>query len=382
MLRLGVAMLAIVLLAAAPMPAAEHSLPDPLKLKNGSRVDTTDKWWQLRRQEVADDLEAEIYGHASDNAPVLVWTVAGSTREMLGHVPAVTRRLLGHAAGLHGLVLDVRLTLTLPAKTKGPVPVILELDLPGQAGGAPSPWKTQVLAKGWGAAVLDVSSVQPDSAEGLAGGVIGLAAAGKPRGPYDWGVLRAWAWGASRAMDYFESDNLVASDRIGIAGHARFGKAALVAMAYDPRFVVAFISSSGAGGAALLRHGRVDTLVAKGQSQLFADEFRSYAGPKTAADLPVDAHELLALCAPRPVFVSDGANDDASGEFQAEVAAGPVYRLLGAKDLGTAKLPQVGMALTGGALAFRQHAGADTADSNWPVFIAFAQRILNAPRKH
>jgi hypothetical protein len=109
------------------------------------------------------------------------------------------------------------------------------------------------LAKGWGTAVLDVTSLQPDDAADLTRGIIGIAAQGKPREPNAWGVLRAWAWGASRAMDYFEGDAAIDSAHVGIAGHSRYGKAALIAMAYDSRFAVAYISSSGAGGAALLR---------------------------------------------------------------------------------------------------------------------------------
>ncbi len=108
----------------------------------------------------------------------------------------------------------------------------------------PSSWREKVLARGWGTAVLDVGSVQPDNGEGLTRGIIGLVSGGKPRGLRDWGALRAWAWGASRVMDYFGSDKAIAADRVGIMGHSRFGKAALVAMAFDPRFAVAFISSS------------------------------------------------------------------------------------------------------------------------------------------
>ncbi len=366
------------------------ALPDPLKLKDGTRVDTADKWWQRRRQEIADDFEAEVYGRVPDSVPPVVWTVADSAPERIGGLSAVTRHVVGHLANAQGAALDIRLTISVPAKVKGPVPVILQL-APDAALMArfPSTWRRQVLAKGWGAAVLDVYSVQPDSGDGLTGGIIGLASGAKPRGLGAWGALRAWAWGASRAMDYFETDPAIVSDRVGIMGHSRFGKAALVAMAYDPRYVVAFISSSGAGGANLLRRNygeRIENLAGAGEYHWFDGQFLTYSGLKTAADLPVDAHELIALCAPRPVFIGAGANGDgwvdARGMFMAEVAAGPVYRLLGAKDLGTSTMPPVGKALTGGALGFRQHAGGHTPEPNWPTFIAFAARVLDAPRKH
>ena len=362
-------------------------LPDPLKMKDGKPVDTKDKWWQLRRDEIAEDFDVEVYGGLPGTAPLPVWSVTDSANEMVGRVPAVTRHVVGKSVRGAGEV-DIRLTVTLPAKAKGPVPVILELALGDAKSSAPSTWRQQVLAKGWGAAVLDVTSVQPDSAEGLTGGIIGLTY-GKPRELGEWGALRAWGWGASRAMDFFEGDPKIQSDRVGIMGHGRAGKAALVAMAYDPRFVVAFISSSGAGGAAPLRrhYGEgIEDLASTSEYYLFGGAFLKYAGPKTPNDLWLDSNLLIAMCAPRPVFIGAGgkadARSDPRGMFMAEVAAGPVYRLLGAKDLGTTKMPPIGKAVTSGALAFRQHAGGSTAEPNWPVFIAYAQRTLDAPRKH
>ena len=361
-------------------------LPDPLILREGGKVDTADTWWRRRRAEIVEDFEAEIYGRVPDDVPMPRWTVTDSASETLGNAAAVTRHLVGHVAGAQGATVDILLTLTLPAKAEGPVPVILQL-APDAAFRArfPSTWRAQVLAKGWGAAVLDVTSVQPDSGDGLAAGIIGLTAGGKPRGLDDWGALRAWAWGASRVLDYFGTDRAIASARVALQGHSRFGKAALVAMAFDPRFAVAFISSSGAGGAALLRRNygeRIENLAAAGEYHWFDGAFLTYSGPKSASDLPVDAHELIALCAPRPVFIGAGSKGDnwvdPRGMFLAEVAAGPVYKLLGAGDLGTSVMPPVGTALTTGALGFRQHELGHTAEPNWPSFLVFAARTLNA----
>jgi hypothetical protein len=363
-------------------------LPDPLKLKDGRRVDTADKWSQ-RRWEIADDFEREVYGRVPDTVPLPSWTAVDSAPEAIGGISAVTTHVIGHVANAQGAAVDIRLTITLPSQARRPVPVILQL-APDAAFQArfPSTWRAQVLAKGWGAAVLDVTSVQPDNGDGLARGMIGLASGGKPRGPGDWGALRAWAWGASRVMDYFESDTAIAAGRVGIMGHSRFGKAALLAMAFDPRFAVAFVSSSGAGGAGLLRRNfgeRIENLASTGEYHWFDGEFLTYAGPKTAVDLPVDAHELIALCAPRPVFIGAGSKGDgwvdAHGMFMAEVAAEPVYKLLGANGLGTSIMPPIGNALTGGALGFRQHEDGHTPEPNWPAFIDFAARRLNAPGK-
>jgi hypothetical protein len=245
-----------------------------------------------------------------------------------------------------------------------------------------------VLAKGWGYAEIVPGSIQADNGAGLTQGIIGLVNKGQPRKPDDWGALRAWAWGASRALDYFETDKTVDAKRVGIEGHSRYGKATIVAMAYDPRFAVAFVSSSGEGGAKLHRRTwgeLVENVAANNEYHWMAGNFLKYAGPLTANDLPVDSHELVALCAPRPVFLSAGATQgdgwvDAKGSFLAGVGAGPVYKLLGKKDLGTAEFPPIETGLMNGDISFRQHTAGHTPGPNWPTFIAFADRYFSAPR--
>jgi hypothetical protein len=199
--------------------------------------------------------------------------------------------------------------------------------------------------------------------------------------------LRAWAWGASRALDYLETDRAVDARQVGIEGLSRYGKAALVAMAYEPRFAVGFIGSSGAGGAKILRRvfgEQVENLASSGEYHWFAGNFIRYAGPLTPDDLPVDAHELVALCAPRPVFISVGSPAvegnwvDGRGTFLAGVHAGPVYALLGKRGLGTADFPPMETALVDGEIAFRQHGGGHTTGPNWPTFLAWASRYLHA----
>jgi hypothetical protein len=248
-------------------------------------------------------------------------------------------------------------------------------------------WERQVLAKGWGFAVLSPMSFQADNGAGLTEGIIGLMNKGQPRGLEDWGALKAWTWGASRLLDYLETDPSVDARQVGIEGHSRLGKTALVAMAYDSRFAVLFTSSSGEGGAKLYRHIYGEPLSHLMNSSLYQwmdGNLLKYAGPLTPGDLPVDAHELIALCAPRPVFISGGATDgdgwaDAKGMFLAAVGAGPVYRLLGKKDLGTTEFPPIETALIDGDVAFRQHSGGHTPAPNWPTFLNFASRYLHAP---
>lgn len=380
---------------------APYRLPDPLRMADGAPVRTAHDWWARRRPEIVEAFDREVYGRVPRRVPAVAWREIGRTEETVDGVAAVTRRLLGHAEDPADpqAAVDIAMTLTTRAEAQGPAPVIVELGFP-EGFGLPRPrfrapaeadlpgWRGQVLGRGWGYAVLSPTSVQPDNGAGLTQGIIGLASHGRPRGLEDWGALRAWAWGASRAMDRLAADPAVDPRRVGIEGLSRYGKAALIAMAYDHRFAIGFIGSSGEGGAKLSRRTlgeQVENLAASGEYHWMAGAFLKYAGPLTADDLPVDAHELIALCAPRPVFISVGSPQqdgwvDARGMFLAAVAAGPVYRLLGAKDLGTTDFPPLGAGLVDGDIAFRQHAGGHSVGPNWPTFLAFADRYFAAPR--
>jgi hypothetical protein len=246
----------------------------------------------------------------------------------------------------------------------------------------------QYLARGWGYALLTPGSIQADSGAALTRGIIGLVNKGQPRQPDDWGSLRAWAWGASRALDYLETDQAVDAKQVGISGLSRYGKAALVAMAYEPRFAIALIGSSGEGGAKLHRRywgEQVENLTSSGEYHWMCGNFLKYGGPLAPCDLPIDAHELMALCAPRPIFISYGASTgpgaegtwvDQKGSFMAAVAAGPAYKLLGKKELGTTTLPPVETALVDGELAWRMHRGGHTTGPNLDTFVAWASRYL------
>jgi len=371
-------------------------LPDPLVLKNGQKVTTPEIWWNQRRPEIVEDFDSEIYGRVPQNTPKVNWEVISTTNEQNGDVPVVTKKLVGHVdnSSYPLITVDIDLTLTTPADATGPVPVMMEIawggrwaNIPRRAEDGPD-WKQQVLEKGWGYAQYIPTSVQADNGAGLTQGIIGLCNKGQPRSkPDEWGALRAWAWGASRALDYFETDKSVDAKRVGIEGHSRYGKAALVAMAYDPRFAIVFVSSSGEGGAKLHRRDWgeiVENLASSGEYHWMAGNFMKYAGPLNWNNLPVDAHELIAMCAPRPVFISAGITNgdgwvDAKGMFMAAAAAGPVYNLLGKKDMGTTDFPPTGTTLIDGDIAFRQHHGGHTPGPNWPTFLTFAKRYLKTP---
>lgn len=373
------------------------TLPDPLVLKNGKRVTSAKEWWTKRRQEIIEDFDREVYGRMPAHTPIVKWEVTRKADTTIGAIKAVTKYLVGHVdnSSYPDIKVDIQLTLTTPAAANGPVPVMLEFGfifppgfrMPAPAAGAPvvRNWQELLLEKGWGAAVIVPTSYQADNGAGLTQGIIGLVNKGQRRKADDWGALKAWAWGASRAVDYFETDKSVDLKRLGIEGLSRYGKAAIVTMAYEPRFAIAFVGSSGAGGIKILRRvfgEQVENLASSGEYHWFAGNFIKYAGPLTPNDLPVDAHQLVALCAPRPVFISSGSPQvegqwvDAKGMFLGGVHAGPVYKLLGKKDLGATEFPPIETALVDGEIAFRQHRGGHTTGPNWPTFIKYASRYF------
>ncbi|MEO8563209.1 MAG: GDSL-type esterase/lipase family protein [bacterium] len=399
------------------------SLPDVLTLRSGRKV-TSARLWQQRRAEIVEDFEREVIGRVPKRMPAVHWSVSASDTGTVGGRKVIGRQLIGHVdnAAFPQITVDIPVTLVLPADAKGPVPVMImfrpgalaqavgrpapppapgarpAFTPPPPAPGSGAPATEQLILDGWGFAFLNPTSVQADNGAGLTKGIIGLVNKGEPRKPDDWGALRAWAWGASRALDYLETDRAVNAKQVGIEGVSRYGKAALVTMAFDQRFATVLIGSSGEGGAKLHRRNfgeAVESLTGSGEYHWMAGNFLKYGaseatfGTKTALDLPVDAHELLALCAPRLTFVSYGIPEkgdakwlDQQGSFMAAVAAGPVFRLLGAKDLGTSddymkeRMPPVNTGLLAGKLAWRQHDGGHTDAPNWKYFLQWADRAF------
>ena len=401
-------------------------LPDPLVTKNGQKVTTAEQWWKVRRPEIVEDFEREVFGRVPKNVPQVTWTVVTqATDRVVGAMPVAAKQWVGQVdnAACPSIKVDIQMTLVTPANAKGPVPVLMMFGggfggngFPRRAGEpAPTnrfgafggfgggtnagPSSTELLiAAGWGYATINPNSIQADNGAGLTKGIIGLVNKGQPRKPDDWGSLRAWAWGAARGLDCLETDSTVDAKKVGIEGVSRYGKAALVTHAFEPRFAVALVGSSGEGGAKLHRRNfgeAVENLTGSGEYHWMAGNFLKYGaaeskfGSKNAGDLPVDAHELIALCAPRPTFISYGipARGDANwldqqGSYMATVAAGPVFRLLSAKDIGekenyrTAKMPPVNTGLLDGELAWRQHDGGHEDRSNMKHFIAWASKLL------
>ena len=365
-------------------------LPPLLQLANGKPVKNAKTWWRQRRPEIVEHFDREVYGRVPKHVPGVTWSVKEIREEVVGGKPVSFRKLTGHVDNsAYPLInVDIEVELTVPKDARG-VPVIVEFfpfEFRGRFPAPPPPtWQEQVIARGWAYAIISTSTIQADNGAGLSRGIIGLVNKGQPRKPDDWGALRAWAWGASRLLDHLETDPAVDAKRAVIEGVSRFGKAALVTMAYEPRFAIGFIGSSGMGGAALHRRRigeLLENVAGSGEYHWMAGNYIKYAGPLTAADLPVDSHQLIALSAPRPLFIGAGnpAQGDAwvdpRGMFMASVAAGPAWLLLGKRAIDTSEFPPIETALTSGELAWRQHAGGHTSGPNWPAFLDFAARYL------
>jgi hypothetical protein len=372
-------------------------LPDPLKFEDGTPVRTTADW-KRRRAEIMDLFDREVYGRTPAVTPRVAWYVTSTAEESVGGIPVTVKALTGRVdnSASPAITVELQARLTLPRAASRPVPVMLTFGFGARPPGTPAfpqgpgpSWQSQVLSKGWGYVVYVPTSAQADNGAGLTRGIIGLVNKGQPRSLDDWGALKAWAWGASRVLDYLETDKAVDARRVGLEGLSRYGKAVAVAMAYDERFAIAFIGSSGAGGVKLHRRHfgeQVENVAGSGEYHWMGGRYLKYAGPLTPNDLPVDSHQLVALCAPRPVYVSAGSPAveggwiDAKGMFMAAAAAGPVYRLLGLKDLGTSEFPPEQTGLLDGDIAWRQHEGGHTTGPNWPTFLAFAERYIGRPR--
>ena len=434
-------------------------LPDVLTANNGKKVASADLWWKECRPEIIEGFEKEVYGRLPKNIPKVTWTVKVTDREFVNRVPVIAKMLVGHVDNSEYPLInvDINMMLVVPANVKGPVPVLMMFSgrpafpAPAQPSAdemekinssfkelmtkndptlkvifdkypayspitrlpppnffaPPKPDEEltpqeRLLAAGWGYVTLETNSIQADNGAGLTRGIIGLCNKGQPRKPDDWGSLRAWAWGAARGLDYLETDTLVNAKQVGIEGVSRYGKAALVTLAFDPRFAAALIGSSGKGGATLHRRvfgEAVESLTGSGEYHWMAGNYLKYGteessfGRKTGCDLPVDSHELIALCAPRLTFISYGIPEkgdakwlDQQGSYMATVAAGSVFKLLEAKDLGVSndylkeKMPPVLTGMLDGELAWRQHDGGHTDAPNFKFFIPWANKFLKYER--
>ena len=428
-------------------------IPDALTLNDGRKV-TTPALWEKRRAEIIEGFECCVYGRVPKNVPKVTWSVTAVDHEYIGFTPVIAKEVVGHVdnSSYPLINVDIRMILVTPANATKPVPVLMmfgpavfpspnqpsaeqlarvndalksvliqqdpslkqvfeehpayELEAPrpfvppqlNADGDPPNTW--ELISDGWGFALIDPVSIQADNGAGLTRGIIGLVNHGQPRKPDDWGALRAWAWGAGRGLDYLETDPAVNAKQVGIEGVSRYGKAALVTMAFDQRFAAVLVGSSGKGGATLLRRnfGEAVESLAGGEYYWMAGNFMKYGasdavfGSRNGSDIPVDSNELIALCAPRLTFISYGVPEkgdakwlDHRGSFMATLDASPVWALLGAKglepldDYSPDKMPAVNTGLLEGELAWRQHDGGHTDAPNMKFFLGWADKFMDRP---
>jgi len=368
------------------------NLPALLTTKGGQQLTSKKMWEKVRRPELFEEFDREIYGRVPSNTPKVQWIVLSSHDDKIGNTEVSVQKWQGIVDNSVFPSIEVKmdLTLTLPKQSAKSVPVIVELSFvfpPGMRPPVPAnapvepTWQEQVIARGWGFATIIPTSIQADNGAGLTKGIIGLMNKGQNRKPDDWGSLRAWAWGTSRMLDFFLTQKQIDAKKIALMGHSRYGKAVAVAMAYDPRFATAFVSSSGEGGLKIHRRNygeKVENVTGSGEYHWMAGNFIKYGGPLQWSDLPVDAHELLALCAPRPVFVGAGSIGDLwvdpKGMFEACVEADPAYRLYGKTGIEQIEFPPIGTGILTGQIAWRQHEKGHTPGPNWPFFLDFATK--------
>jgi hypothetical protein len=367
-----------------------YKLPDPLLLANGRRITSAEAWRNERRPEILRLYETEIFGRIPSNTPKVTWEVKETDPAARGGA-ALMKQVVGTAGSGAGAI-QMKVTVYTPAKAAGPVPVILLANFggggtPARAGGGVQlgdpPVAAEILARGWGYAMVGYNDIQPDKADSLKQGVIGLTLSpGQEQpGPGEWGSISAWAWGVSRIIDYLETDKSVNAKQVALQGHSRLGKAALWASALDDRIKVVYASCSGEMGSALSRRDWGETVddMTHNFPWWFTGNFQQWAGRWN--EMPVDAHMLIALSAPRPVFITGGTADqwaDPVGMFLAEVNAGPVYKLLGGTDLGVAQgPPPLDAPLTKGDLGWHYHTGGHSATpADWNAFLEFAGKYI------
>jgi hypothetical protein len=377
-----------------------YTLPDPLTFADGTTVTNAMMWTTQRRPEILRLFQTQVYGFSPKRPAEMKFTVTAVDKQALGGT--ATRKEV--AIAVAGQTLH--LLLYLPNSTTNPVPAFLGLNFLGNHAMLTDPGITlsqqwiptstgvvdhhateaargtegrcpvaKILARGYAVATVYCGDIEPDFPDGWQQGV---------RGHYqqtftadEWGAISAWAWGLSRALDYLVTDRQIDAGHVAVFGHSRLGKTALWAGAQDERFALVISNESGEGGAALARRGIGETTAIINQHfpHWFCGNFKQYADHEEK--LPVEQHELIALVAPRPVYVASAVEDrwaDPRGEFLAALNAEPVYRLLGRSGLGVAEMPAVNQPV-GGYIGYHIRPGKhDMTDYDWEQYLNFADR--------
>jgi hypothetical protein len=391
-------------------------LPDPLCALDGSRITTAASWQAKRRPELLSLFEEHVYGRTpSLGFSAEVEVVAEEPRACGGLATRLELDLHLRARAFPGrAALVLRLLVWLPNAVRRPAPIFLGLNFFGNHTVHPDPsirlakgwvldnaelgirgyshnqasrglrarrWPVELLlARGYGLATLYAGDIDPDYHDGFRNGAHGLFRdEAMLEWPGDaWGSIAAWSWGLSRALDALSELDRVDAARVGVVGHSRFGKAALWAGAQDERFAWVVSNDSGRGGAAVSRRrfGELTRHLTARFPHWFAGNFSNFDDREER--LPVDQHELLALIAPRPVYVASASQDlwaDPDGELLACVHASPVYRLFGLDGIESPESGLLENVSIGGHIGYhRRPGGHDIIAADWWHYIEFAER--------
>jgi (4-O-methyl)-D-glucuronate---lignin esterase len=348
-----------------------YTLPDPLVLADGRKVSDARTWTRERRPELLRLFETHVYGRTPAGGPPPRFEVVKTDPSALGG--RATRKDIAIVFGDGAAARRTDLVVYVPNNARGPVPAFLGLNFQRND---EIKWPiSTIVERGYAVASAFYQDLFPDRADGAADSVLTLFPA--RQGAEAWGAIGVWAWALSRALDYLETDRAVDTKRVALIGHSRIGKAALWAGAQDPRFAMVISNESGCGGAALSKriYGETVAAITKRFPHWFCESFARYADRE--AELPIDQHELLALIAPRPLYVASAVEDrwaDPRGEFLGARGADPVYRLLGTEGLPARDLPAVDQPVHGTIGYHVRSGGHDLADYDWRQYIAFADR--------
>jgi hypothetical protein len=368
------------------MEAAELNLPDPLLTADGQKVTSARMWQTERRPEILELFREHVYGRASVGRPASMQFEARdiSPGAMDGLATRKQVNIVYRGPGGQGAI---RLLMFVPNNGPQPVPCFLlicnrdesNID-PSRAVKSPFWPAEQIVARGYAVAAFHVADVDPDKHDGFTNGVHGIFDSPGGRQPDSWGTIAAWAWGAGRVMDYFETDDSIDARRVIVVGHSRGGKAALWAGAEDERFAMVVSNNSGSTGAALARGKKGERIsdINRNFPHWFCENYRRYNGLEE--ELPVDQHMLAALAAPRLLYIASATEDawaDPRSEFLAAVHASPVYRLFGMDGLSASRMPEAEAPLHEGRIGYHLRTGRhNLLEDDWARFMDFADRHL------